>query len=173
MPTPRPPALPLLPGAALVLFLLLPVLVILAAKELRMRLRRSSSVPEVAVIGAWEELADGWADLGIPVTGATRRELARSSGSTRARQLAGLVDSAVFAEHPPTRGFVVRAWQLSDDERRRVAADRPRWRRLLAAVNPLSLWRSVRVGADRPFELAEKLKAQLTGRFAGSRRGAL
>lgn len=139
--------LPILRGAGLaaatVLLLLLPVLVVLIAKRLRRHARRSAPVPEVAVVGAWEELADTWTDLGSTIPVGTRAQRAAASGSPRALQLAAVVDGAVFAEHPPTRELVDRAWELSDGEVDDLLRTAPRWRRLAAALTPASFLRSL------------------------------
>lgn len=130
-------------AAATLLLLLLPVLVLLVAKRLRRHARRAAAVPEVAVVGAWEELADTWTDLGAVPSGGTRAQRAAASGSARARELAALVDGAVFAEHPPTHDVVDRAWTLADREVDAALGAAGRWRRLGAALTPASLWRSM------------------------------
>lgn len=162
----RPPwvdaALPILRAAGLaaatLLLLLLPALVVLIAKRLRRLRRRSVAVPEVAVVGAWEELADTWVDLGQTPTGATRAQRAAASGSPRAVDLAALVDGAVFAEHPPTREVVERAWQLADAEADRLLEAAGRWRRLWAALTPVAFWQTL--GLAHPTRLWRSVRGK-------------
>ncbi|MFE1646745.1 transglutaminase domain-containing protein [Microbacterium sp. P01] len=133
------------------LLLALPFLVIVIAKVLRRRARRDARVPEVALVGAWEELSDTWADAGIEAVGGTRLERARSAQSAPAEHLARVVDHAVFAQHPPTRDAVADAWRICDDERHRVTSERGVWRRLLIAITPRSFLRSLRLPDARRF----------------------
>ncbi|TPW77829.1 transglutaminase-like domain-containing protein [Schumannella soli] len=136
-------------GAAALLLLALPALVLLVAKRLRRRARRGAAVPEVAVVGAWAELVDTWIDGGVDAGPGTRRDQAGRLGSPHASRLAVLADHAVFAEHPPTRQSVAEAWRLVDAELAR-RTESLRWRhRLRAAVTPVSFLRALngRMGA--------------------------
>jgi len=129
-------------GLGAAMLLLLPALVLVVAKRARRRFRRRAPVPEVAVVGAWAELIDNWVDGGIPQPRGTRRDQAERIGSDSARGLAVLVDHAVFAEHPPTRDAVVRAWAFVDGELGRRRATLGRWGYLRALVTPASFLRS-------------------------------
>lgn len=129
-------------GLGAAMMLLLPALVLVVAKRARRRFRRRAPVPEVAVVGAWAELIDNWVDGGIPQPRGTRRDQAERIGSDSARGLAVLVDHAVFAEHPPTRDAVVRAWAFVDGELGRRRATLGRWGYLRALVTPASFLRS-------------------------------
>ena len=134
------------------LLLVLPVLVLAFAKSSRRRWRRASRVPEVSIVGAWEELVDTYADNGMPVPrAASRREFALASARPTAVALATLVDRAVFAEHPPGRDVSEHSWQLLDEERAQLAAATGFKQRLIARLSPASFLRSygseTRVGA--------------------------
>jgi hypothetical protein len=138
-------ALPILRTAGLalltLLLVLLPALVLLIAKGVRRRGRRAAPVPEVAVVGAWDELMDVYADYGIPQDGVTRLDAARASQRPFAESLATLADAAVFAEHPPTREAAEAGWEIVDAERRDLVRTRSFGRRLRAALTPVSFLR--------------------------------
>jgi hypothetical protein len=129
-------------GLGAAILLLLPALVLVVAKRARRRFRCRAPVPEVAVVGAWAELIDNWVDGGIPQPRGTRRDQAERIGSDSARGLAVLVDHAVFAEHPPTRDAVARAWTFVDEELTRRRAILGGWGHLRALVTPASFLRS-------------------------------
>jgi hypothetical protein len=148
--------------AGTLLLLVLPVLAVLIAKRLRRTRRRGQPVPEVAVVAAWEELMDAYADGGASLPRGTRREIAAELGSSVLAELAALVDSAVFAEHPPSREVADRAWELVDDERVRLRAERGPVPSLLAAVNPASFVRSL--GRPRLARLRDLALRVRTGR---------
>ena len=135
--------LPILTGAGLgllaLLLLALPFLVLLVAKSRRAHARRTAPDPEVRLAGAWEELADVYADHDVPmVAQGTRTQRAQSSGRAAAQRLAALVDRAVFAEHPPTPDDAKAAWAIVDAERAELAKTGTRWQRLRTRVRPTS-----------------------------------
>ncbi|WP_249520622.1 transglutaminase-like domain-containing protein [Microbacterium sp. ER1] len=135
--------LPILRGVGLgllaLLLLALPFLVLLVAKSRRAHARRTAPDPEVRLAGAWEELADVYADHDVPMAGqGTRTQRAQSSGRAAAQRLAALVDRAVFAEHPPTPEDAMAAWALVDAERAELAKTGTRWQRLRARIRPTS-----------------------------------
>jgi hypothetical protein len=137
------------------LLLVLPALVLVFAKLSRRRLRRGMKVPEVSVVGAWDELVDSYADFGLAVPRAlSRAEFARATGRPAARELAALVDRAVFAEHPPGRDASASSWELLDAERAELAHASSFSRRLRALVSPASF--------VRHFEHDTRLGAALT-----------
>lgn len=106
------------------LLLVLPLLVVVAGKVIRSRMRRRSDESEVRLVAAWEELVDLYADhLIVMDADGTRPERARSSERERAEELAALSDTAVFSEHPPTRQKADAAWAIVDEERRALRAD--------------------------------------------------
>lgn len=124
------------------LLLVLPALVLVFAKISRRRLRRSMRVPEVSVVGAWDELVDSYADFGLAVPRAlSRLEFAKATRRPAALQLAALVDRAVFAEHPPGRDASVSSWELLDAERAELSLGSTVSRRLRALVSPASFVR--------------------------------
>ena len=124
------------------LLLVLPLLVIAFAKSSRRRLRRSMRVPEVSVVGAWDELVDSYVDYGVPLPrAASRVEFAAATERPAALALATLVDRAVFAEHPPGRDASEASWQILDSERQELAASSSLRRRLGARLSPASFLR--------------------------------
>lgn len=135
--------LPILRGVGLgllaLLLLTLPFLVLVLAKSRRARARRMAPDPEVRLAGAWEELADVYADQDVPMAASgTRTQRAQSSGRAAAQRLAALVDRAVFAEHPPTADDATAAWAIVDAERADLLTSRTRWQRLRTRVRPTS-----------------------------------
>lgn len=148
--------LPILRGVGLgllaVALLLLPFLVLLLAKRQRARTRRTAEDPEVRLAGAWEELADVYADHDIAMDAqGTRTQRARSIDREAAGRLAALVDRGVFAEHPPTDDDATAAWAIVDAERSALARSQRRWRRLVTRVRPRSFVGRVRMTKDAAF----------------------
>lgn len=108
--------------ALAVFLLLLPLTFLFFIKSFRRRGRRSAPVPEVAIVGAWDELLDTYVDYGVDIpTTATRSAIAQDIGRPAVIRLAAIVDGAVFAEHPPRREVRDTAWSIVDDERRELA----------------------------------------------------
>ncbi|MFS0706426.1 transglutaminase domain-containing protein, partial [Cellulomonas sp. 179-A 9B4 NHS] len=126
-----------------------PLLVLPVAKAVRRRRRRHAAVPEVAVVGAWAELADRAADLGRPIAGPTRAAAAAASGRPGAAHLAAIVDRAVFAAVPPGPDDAAEAWAASDAEVAALAQEHPPWRRVGAALSGASLTRALRPDRHR------------------------
>ena len=121
-----------------------PLLVFPLAKTLRRRWRRTSPVPEVAMVGAWEELIGSYVDHGLGVPRRlTRAETADVLERPAASTLATMVDSAVFAEHPPGRDASARAWEILDAERAQVGAEVSLGARVRALLTPASLFREL------------------------------
>lgn len=138
--------------------LVLPLVVFPVAKVIRRGWRRRAGVPEVAMVGAWDELLDTYTDLGLEIPyGLTRAELADVLERPAAATLAAVIDRAVFAEHPPGTEESAATWDILTVERREVAAAAPWTRRLRAMVTPASFIRTLR--AHR--------QVQLSPRFAG------
>ncbi|MGV8886056.1 MAG: transglutaminase domain-containing protein [Microbacteriaceae bacterium] len=108
---------------ALGLFLLvLPLAFLLVVKRVRRRGRRLVPVPEVAIVGAWDELLDSYVDYGVDIPrSATRSAIALEIGRPAVIRLAAIVDGAVFAEHPPRAEARDTAWSIVDTERRELA----------------------------------------------------
>jgi len=154
-----PPALPgwlelLLPilgkvgmGALLIALLLLPAAVLVIAKTLRRRARREAPVPEVSIVGAWDELVDSYVDNGAELArNRTRASIAAEVGRPAAIALAAAVDRAVFAENPPGRDASETAWRLVDEERAVITRASTRMERIRAGLNPASFLRHLDPG---------------------------
>lgn len=131
---------PIVASLLAVTLLVLPALFLLIVKSLRRRRRRGAAVPEVALVGAWDELIDGYHDAGFEVSANASRELAANEvARPRAAALAAMVDAAVFAEHPPDRQASDAAWQLLDEEREELHAELSFGERITAALSLRSL----------------------------------
>ncbi len=137
-----------LPGWLVVLleYVVLPLLVVLAvaggillAKALRRRRRRAAEPVSARVAGAWREVTDHARDLGVAVSGSTRREeslvLARIGAPGRAWTLAQVADSHVFGPRPPAPDDAAAYWQAVDAYRSTMSAGVSRVRRLRAALS--------------------------------------
>ena len=117
-------------------------------KWLRRRWRRRGS-PAARLAGAGRELRDQLRDRGIPATQSmTARDLTLGLGPTvsdeaRAEynQFSELLDRGLFAPHEPDPQVASQAWRSVGRLARGLSADRPRWRRLMAPLNPTSLRR--------------------------------
>ncbi|MGO2746707.1 transglutaminase domain-containing protein [Microbacterium sp.] len=126
-------------GLAALVLLLLPFLVLVFAKRRRARLRRRAPDAEVRLTGAWEELADLYADHAIEMDPrGTRAQRAASTGRADAAALATLVDRGVFAGHGPAAEDADAAWAIVDAERSALAGETRRWQRLRARWRPTS-----------------------------------
>jgi hypothetical protein len=124
------------------LLLALPFLFLFFIKGERRRRRRREPVPEVRVVGAWDELIDSYVDHRIEVPGgATRETIARQLDRAPAIRLAAAVDAAVFAEHPPTRESADTAWALVDEERAGLSQSSTLFDRFRAAASLASFVR--------------------------------
>lgn len=123
--------LPLLAAAAV-------VGAITAAKAWRRRRRRAAASVSARFAGGWREVTDHARDLGLSVTGMTRREeslaLAAAGGAGTAPLLARHADSHVFGPVPPPAEAAAAYWERVDDYRAALSAEATRGRRLLAAV---------------------------------------
>lgn len=129
-------------GGLIVLLLLLPLLVLLFLKSLRRRGRRNSPVPEVSIVGAWDELVDSYVDYGVDLpANATRVAIATAVGRPPALSLAHAVDAAVFAQHPPRKETRLLAWAMVDAERRAVSGSATLMQRIRAAASLASFVR--------------------------------
>ncbi|MWC00410.1 transglutaminase domain-containing protein, partial [Agromyces seonyuensis] len=131
-------------SATAVLCLVGPFVALLLAKSLRRRGRRAGT-PEAAIVGAWEELLDRYADLGVPFDqSATRASAAAASGRPAAVALAAAVDHAVFSEHPPPVELADWAWQTVDAELEELRGARTLRARIGAALGLAGFRRSLR-----------------------------
>lgn len=134
-------------GSLLLVLLLLPAAVLFFAKAFRRRSRRDAPVPEVSIVGAWDELVDTYVDNGVELTrNRTRASIAAEIGRPAAVSLATVVDRAVFAENPPGRDASDAAWQLVDEERAVLTRASTRMERIRAGLNPASFLRHLDPG---------------------------
>lgn len=146
-----PIVLAVLTGLATVTLVLLPFLVFPFAKSLRRRGRRTVDDPEVAMVGAWDELIDSYRDHGIDVPrGLTRIETADAVERPAAVALAELVDRAVFSEHPPAAAHRAESWDLLDQERRDIVRQAGFRGRIRAVLTPASFLQHLRAGELLP-----------------------
>ncbi|WP_417563776.1 transglutaminase domain-containing protein [Microbacterium sp.] len=121
-----------------------PFAAVLAAKSVRRRGRRTDATPAGRMVGSWEEYVDAAVDHGLPAPGRrTRTELADAHGSVAAQALAGAADRAVFSDAPASDADADACWNVVDDERRRLAASVPLWRRVGAALSLRSFARGL------------------------------
>ncbi|WP_010202218.1 DUF3488 and transglutaminase-like domain-containing protein [Salinibacterium sp. PAMC 21357] len=121
-------------AVAIVLLPLLPIVVLAGAKTLQRRRRRADPIPEVAIVGAWDELIDRYIDAGIISSPrGTRRQIALATGRPAALAVAEAADTAVFnvsASLPATADAV---WNIVEAERGEVAK-LASWRQRLAVT---------------------------------------
>ncbi|GGV08678.1 cysteine protease [Actinomadura cremea] len=130
-------------GAALVLAY---VVAVLLAPALRTR-RRRAGPPAERIAGAWRQVLDHLADVGLGASRTlTAQEVARFGADGVGAQahgelgpLAELVDRARFAPDPPDAAAADRAWRHTDAVGRLVAAKAGRLRRLRRRLHPRSL----------------------------------
>jgi len=128
----------------LVLLLVLPALAVAFAKLTRRRRRRDARVPEVSIVGAWDELIDTYVDLGIPMPRtASRLDCAVAAARPAALELAVAVNRAVFAEHPPGRDASTLSWQLVDAEKQQLTESSTFSQRMRARFSPASFLRQL------------------------------
>ncbi|MRH29960.1 transglutaminase [Microbacterium sp. SYP-A9085] len=117
---------------------------VLTAKLVRRRGRRGAPAPRARIEGGWEEYVDAAVDHGLPAPHAqTRTELATAYATPHAATLAVTADRAVFSDQDPRDDDAARFWSIVDDERRRMTAAVPLWRRVLAAVSLRSFLRGL------------------------------
>jgi hypothetical protein len=137
-----------LPGwlVTLLLYVVLPlVLVLLAAaaivgaKAWRRRRRRFAPSVSARFAGGWREVIDHARDLGVAVTGVTRREeslvLAGVGAPEAAPELARTADSHVFGPRQPEAESAAAYWQQVDAYRTSMSAGASRVRRYRAALS--------------------------------------
>lgn len=141
-------------GVAAALFLVLPLIVLLVVKGARTRRRRNDPVPEVRIVGAWDDLVDLYIDHGvIDSERAVRADTARAAGRPAAVSLASLVARAVFAGDPPSASDADAAWAIVDTEQRELRAAARARRRLSARLSLASLFhpfRPARASLEEP-----------------------
>ncbi|TFC95232.1 MULTISPECIES: transglutaminase domain-containing protein [Cryobacterium] len=127
------------------LLILGPVLVIGAIKARRRRKRRGLGRGDTRVAGAWDEVTDGYAELGFEVPrGTTRllvaadveaqldRQVGPAAASIRLTPLAELVDRAVFNGQPIGDDVVEQSWADALESLRLAEVGVGRLRRMLS-----------------------------------------
>jgi len=133
-------------GGTIVLILLVlaaPLVSLVVVKAARRRERRRAANAAARIAAGWDELVDAAVDLGLPAPGVrTRVESAalyaaasRATDSARLRTLAQGADEAVFGAFDPTPDEAERFWAQLEEQRSRLAAGFPRWKRLLALIS--------------------------------------
>ncbi|MEJ7794899.1 MAG: transglutaminaseTgpA domain-containing protein [Nocardioides sp.] len=131
---------------ALLLYVALPLLVVLAvsgailgAKAWRRRRRRSAEPVSARFAGGWREVTDHARDLGLAITGVTRREeslaLAGVGTVDTAPTLAREADTHVFGPRPPEADAAAAYWEGVDAYRATLSAQVTRARRIRAALS--------------------------------------
>lgn len=127
-------------GLLVVLVLLAPFLVVIAAKAHRRRVRRTAPSVVQRIRGGWDEFADAVVDHGYePPPAATRSEVAEVAGGLPARVLAAVADRAVFAPEAADPADADRVWDAVADLRDVLGVGLTRWQRLKARVSLRSL----------------------------------
>lgn len=136
---------------ALLLYVVLPLLVVLAiaagivgAKALRRRRRRGAEPVSARFAGGWREVTDHARDLGLAITGVTRREeslaLAQVGTVGAAPSLAREADSHVFGPRPPGAEAAAAYWESVDAYRAALSSQVTRGRRVRAALSLGTFW---------------------------------
>lgn len=127
-------------GALVLLILLSPFLVIIAAKVRRRRIRHRARSALQRIRGGWEEFADAVVDHGLqPPPAATRSEIAGVVGTLPSRLLAAVADRAVFAPDEIDPADADRVWDAVADLRASLDAPLTRRQRLWALISLRSL----------------------------------
>ncbi len=111
-----------------------PFLLVVTAKALRRRARRTAAAPADRIAGGWEEYLDAAADAGRRGHAVgTRVEIAAALDMPAADGLARSADEAVFSSVATSEEEAGEFWHIVDAERREFA--QTRWQRLRAAVS--------------------------------------
>jgi len=129
--------------ATVLLVLLAPFLALVIVKLARRRERRRLAGSAARMAAGWDELIDTAVDLGLPGQGIrTRTEAAalyaaaaRTADPVQMRTLASGADEAVFGAFDPTPDEAEQYWAHLDEQRARLAAGFPRWKRLRALIS--------------------------------------
>lgn len=121
----------------------IPLLVIALVKRRRRRRRSTSGAGDARVAGAWDELTDSLAELGIHVPRRTTRMRAARLIQDQLHasldpelpslvEFAATTDEAVFGGQDISEAQVATAWTAATSEISRVRKSVPRWRRWLS-----------------------------------------
>jgi transglutaminase-like putative cysteine protease len=134
-------------AAALGALVMAYVLAVLTTPVLRRRRRRRGATPTARIAGAWHQVLEHLADVGLSTARTlTAHEVATFGGRSvgdgalnHLGPLADLVNRARFAGAPPDPGAAEEAWRHSDAVGRLVTARAGRTRRLRRRLHPRSL----------------------------------
>lgn len=136
-------------GSAVLLLLFLPALVLIGAKAVQRRQRRTEPVAEAAIVGAWEELIDTYDDAGLDFSRkGTRRQIALSTGRPAALAVADAVDLAVFDSSSSMSPAAIAVWDIVQSERAELTKSktwRQRWASALSVTAFMRHFRESRV----------------------------
>ncbi|MBK8758243.1 MAG: transglutaminase domain-containing protein [Actinomycetales bacterium] len=140
------------------------VVIVLVAKAVRRRRRKSRGTATTRLASGWREVVDRAVDFGVsPAAGATRREQGRALESLGVATLADRADAGVFGAGDPEEADVAAYWADVESARKQMVAGRSRWQRVRGAVS----LRSFAVAAPKVSELAPR---RLAGRMPRSPR---
>lgn len=124
--------------------LIAPFLVVVAAKAMRRRARRTRTGAADRIAGGWEEYLDHAVDGGMPAPHAlTRTEIATLYATPAAGQLATRADRAVFGSDAVAASEPDEFWRIVDDERRWIRRRMGIGKRVRAAVSLRSFTRTL------------------------------
>jgi hypothetical protein len=125
-------------GIALLAALLIlgPFALIVAAKALRRRSRRTHAAPADSIAGGWDEYVDAAVDAGRTAPSPlTRSELAERFDTAAGGRLAADADRAVFSESAVSAADAAAFWDAVARERRALVRGRGLWRGIRATVS--------------------------------------
>lgn len=147
----------------LVLLLILgPFALIVAAKASRRRTRRTQGPPAARIAGGWDEYVDAAVDARREASPAlTRGELAGLFATPSGAALATDADRAVFSGAEVSAGDAAEYWRVVDQERRTLRRERGFRRGVLATVSLRSLVRHLAPSGARS-RFAERGKRRVT-----------
>jgi len=126
-------------GLGVVVLLLGPPGIIVGAKRLRRRTRRTGSARK-QIVGGWDELVDTARDYrAADPTKLTRQEFASALGAESTMLLARESDRAHFSDVPITAAEASAYWDSLNSELKRFGDNVSPWRRLRAELSTTSL----------------------------------
>ncbi len=126
--------------ALVALILFAPVILILAAKLRRRRLRRRGPDATQRISGGWQEFEDAVIDHGLdPGPAATRSEIAAVAGGIQSQVLAAVADRAIFAPDSPDDAEADAVWRAVEDLEFQLDEGLSPWERIKARISLKSL----------------------------------
>ncbi|MGZ0711781.1 transglutaminase-like domain-containing protein (plasmid) [Coraliomargarita sp. W4R53] len=152
---------PVLRVSAIVLLLSLiafgPFLMIIAAKAMRRRGRRSTGTAAERIAGAWDEYLDAAVDAGLDAPPTyTRRELATQFATPGGGTIADAADHAVFSGEAIGESDVNWVWVSVDEERRGLRDGKKVFTRLAATVSLRSFIRQLAPNRGTSSQIVQK-----------------